>query len=903
MFEAKPYQKDALAALGQCLADYRKHEEPAKAFELALVAQGIAKPAPYQFAIDPSSKEKYPGLAQVPQLCIRLPTGGGKTYLAARCIGTCAHALHPERKNSLVLWLTPTNTIREQTLKTLRTPGHPNRVALEEEHGDNLLVMDIADFADQLRPHDLATRTCIIVGTLATPRISETEQRKVYAHHEELEGHFSSVYPTEPGLELATEGDRKGKIKFSFMNLLALHRPLVIVDEAHNASSDLSYEVLERIRPACVVEFTATPAKNSNILFAVSASVLKAEKMIKLPIVLTSHPRWEEAIHDSLQRRKQLERLAKNEPDYIRPIILLQAEDKGCPLTVEVVQRHLLDVEKVDPKEIAVVTGNKKDLAGVDLLARSCPVTVVITVEALKEGWDCPFAYVFCSVANVHSPRAVEQFLGRVLRMPYARERATPELSMAYAHVSRSSWPDAVKQLRDRLVSMGFDKMEAQSFVYQQNLIEPEKPPALEWKLDEVVTLPDLPAEEAAKVAFLPDQEGGVTLKLSGDVAPETEEKLVAAVPAAKRVGIRVTLAAYRKATAPPPVTLYFAKPEPFARIPQLCVTLHGELLPLDVEAVREATDWDLLKCDAALPEADLPVIRDAEVDQLDVTGDRLTIRHLGSQQSLPYQDEPVNISALEVTRRIEEELQRIDHWRDQRQEVRLNYVQRTLKWLMETRGISLELIFRDRFRLAESIDRAIEAHRKDAFKQGFLALTRENTVQTGTSEKFSFAFNPNEYPAKTHYSQHPYELVNHYYAVIAEFDSKEELEAALVIDHCKDVRHWVRNIACQPLHSFHLPTAGGQFYPDFVAELKDGRILVAEYKGAHLDAGEQEKRNIGELWEEASKGKGIFVWLRKTDEQNRGVAEQLTAAIARHGARWNVKPANTPYLAGLDPA
>ena len=898
MFEPKPYQLDALARLDRFLTEYRQEGSAAEPFRRVLRDQEIANPAPYQLAKDRKSGVPYEALGRVPQVCLRLPTGGGKTYLAARCIAKCAHALHPERQHALVLWLTPTNTIREQTLKTLHTPGHPNRVALEEAHGSNLLVQDIADFTE-LRPHDLQTRTCIVVGTLATPRISETELRKVYAHHEELEGHFSQVPANEPGLELETEGDHKGKIKYSFMNLLALWHPLVIVDEAHNMGSDLSYEVLERIRPCCVVEFTATPAKNSNILFTVSASVLKAEEMIKLPIVLTSHSRWEEAIHDCLMRRTQLARLARGEEQYIRPIVLIQAEDKDKPLTVDVIQRHLLDVEKLEPQAVAVVTGTRKDWGDVPLLDPTCPITVVVTVEALKEGWDCPFAYVFCSVANVHSPRAVEQFLGRVLRMPYARKRKVPELNMAYAHVSRESWPDAVKQLSDRLVSMGFDRMEAQTFVYQQNLIEPEKPPALEWQLAETPAVTDIPVEDAGKVRVVPNSAGGVTLRLSGDVSPATEERLVAGVPASRQVDIRLTLAKYRQATQPPPIIVPFAKPQPFARVTQLCVLVQGELLRLDRDLVRETTEWNLLTCAADLPDADLPVLRDAEVDQIDIDKDRVTIRHLGSQPGLAYQDEPVPFSELEVGRLIEKEIQSRDEWRDASHETRLEYVRRTVRWLIEQRGMKVETVFRTRFHLAVAIQRRINEHRQLALKQGFLALTAKGRTKTGICDKFTFVFNPNEYPAKAHYDQHPYKLEKHYYSVIGAFDNDEELEAALAIDRCPDVRHWVRNIPRQPIYSLHLPTSEGEFYPDFVAELRDGTVVVAEYKGAHLEAYDQEKKNIGELWEESNQDKGLFVWLRKKDEQGRGVANQLAAAIARHRARWSM-PSQEPCLAGF---
>src|SRR5690606_20283405 len=109
-----------------------------------------------------------------------------------------------------------------------------------------------------------------------------------------------------------------------------------------------------------------------------------------------------------------------------------------------------------------VVTADQRELDGINLFDHQCPVDYVITVQALKEGWDCSFAYVFCSVANIHSAKDVEQILGRVLRMPYAKRRKHEELNKAYAHVSSTSWPNAVKLLHDKLVeNMGFEQDEA----------------------------------------------------------------------------------------------------------------------------------------------------------------------------------------------------------------------------------------------------------------------------------------------------------------------------------------------------------------------------------------------------------------------------------------------------------
>lgn len=84
-------------------------------------------------------------------------------------------------------------------------------------------------------------------------------------------------------LELASDG----KPKPSLVNMLCLRRPIVIVDEAHNARTDLSFSTLGNVLPSCIVEFTATPAREkqpSNVLHRVSAAELKAAQMVKLPL-------------------------------------------------------------------------------------------------------------------------------------------------------------------------------------------------------------------------------------------------------------------------------------------------------------------------------------------------------------------------------------------------------------------------------------------------------------------------------------------------------------------------------------------------------------------------------------------------------------------------------------------
>ena len=87
-----------------------------------------------------------------------------------------------------------------------------------------------------------------------------------------------------------------------------------------------------------------------------------------------------------------------------------------------------------------------------------------------------------------------------------------------------------------------------------------------------------------------------------------------------------------------------------------------------------------------------------------------------------------------------------------------------------------------------------------------------------------------------------------------------EEEQCAAALDSLSDTKYWIRNVARHP-NSFWLPTATDKFYPDFIEELNDGRLLVIEYKGAFWtdSADTDEKRLIGKLWEERSEGKGLL--------------------------------------------
>ena len=146
--------------------------------------------------------------------------------------------------------------------------------------------------------------------------------------------------------------------------------------------------------------------------------------------------------------------------------MLLQAQNSSEPVNVDVLRAQLVDELHIPADQVKVATGTQRELDGLDLSRRDCPVRYIITVQALREGWDCPFAYILCSVQSIRSATAVEQLLGRILRMPYAARRTRPALNKAYAHVTEAQTGLAANALADRLIDgMGFDPLDMASMV------------------------------------------------------------------------------------------------------------------------------------------------------------------------------------------------------------------------------------------------------------------------------------------------------------------------------------------------------------------------------------------------------------------------------------------------------
>ncbi len=873
----KVYQQRALSSLAQFLEDARL-TGPESAFEKN---------------VDPGLVTTYkpmPGMEATPYVCLRIPTGGGKTVMGAHIIQASGDA-YLERTYPLVMWMVPTTQIKTQTLEAFKDPRHPYRQELDDAFGGKVAVFDVEDFT-HIRPADLGTKVCVVISTMAALRVENQDGRKVYEHHEDLESHFAGSVSDLPYLEQ----NPSGKAIASFANLLKLHGPLVITDEAHNANTPLSYEVYQRLGAKLVVELTATPeATKSNVLVSVSAFELKVANMIKFPVVLKEHVgQWEAAVGSAVARRNELGKTALNEPDYIRPILLIQAENAKGTATVEEVKRHLIDNEKVAEKTIAIATGDQREIDGVDLFAKDCPIEVIITKQALKEGWDCSFAYVFCSVAQVKSDKDIQQLLGRVLRMPYATRRKQEAMNKAYAHVTTTHFNLAAAELTKSLIDIGFNPLEAVGAVQREPTPGPglglqgganpvPTPPKTTVAVSKPPDLTNVPERDQGNVVFVPNEEGkGGTVEITGEVDDSTVEAITLAAPAKEREDVAATIERHQIASkavkAPSQNGAVFS-------VPRLCVMEQGELEFIESGAVPPGFTWDLLAYPPDL--SSLKFNADSQTFEVDLVDEKVTYTKI---------DDDVNTYLPGFAKdRTEADLV---GWLDQKirdpavkQPVLREWVRRAISGLSQDRGFSLSQLLNGQFVLRRKLSEQLQLAKVEALKDGFQQALFGDAAGVVVSDEpdamFTYPADMTLYPAHSYYQGGTYRFRKHYYPFVGDLQWKtaggkvgEEFLCAQAIDQLDEVEFWVRNLVDRS--QFWMPTAKQRTYPDFVARLKDGRLLVVEYKGGdrYSSDTEKEKRMVGELWATKSKGKGVYLMAQLKDEKGNSVTEQLKAAI-----------------------
>ena len=832
----------------------------------------------------------------MPYFCLRVPTGGGKTWLAAKSVQLVnTHLLRCE--HSVILWLVPSKPIREQTLKALKNRAHPYHIALRE--AGPITVLDL-DEAKSITRATLDTSTTIIVATRQAFQVEDEESRKVYQSSGALMHHFDNLLPTQRDSLLRDGEGAERTTPYSLANVLRLRRPFVIVDEAHNSRTELAFDMLARFRPSGVMELTATPDLErtpSNVLHSVSAAELKAEEMIKLPVVLQTESNWQQCLANAIGRREELQQLANEEgragAAYLRPLVLVQAEPRRTgieTLDFERLKYELITNHNIPAHEIVVATGEEKGLEQIDtdyplgIADPACPVKFVITQKALAEGWDCPFAYILVSMASLSSATAVEQLLGRVLRQPGASHRQAKALNQSYAFVVSRNFAETAQALRDRLVAgAGFEKREVAEFVTaaktEQARLDLQGHAGRVVLRPVTITLPEKPDLKSVpkpvrdKVRW----DGKLnTLTISTPLTEDEAEVLSASVTSETAAAAIVQAAEVSRTTA----IEFFQTPAELGvrfAVPQLALRVQGELTLFDDPEVLEYP-WDLSPYDAA-PTADnlsalgagLKVAEGGVIDVDNASG-RVMTRFLPElQRDLGLVYQPEHWDAIRLATWLCRNLPEPSLTHASKQAF-------VAAWLTDLLG-------RDSFNLARAnlqkflIRNLLEARIRDlrqqavskAYQQALFGSDAASRV--AVTDQYAFTFHAQAYAPSRDYDGRfgHFDFRKHFYGRIGDFDSKEEFECACWLDIQAQqgrMEFWVRNLVRREGCSFFLQKADGRFYPDFLCQLpssadKPNVILAVEYKGADRWSSAEDDRLIGGLWAKLSEGRCRFVMLK----------------------------------------
>lgn len=791
-------------------------------------------------------------IENTPHVCFKVPTGGGKTFLACNALKTIFDNL-PRKKAKLVVWLVPSEAILTQTLKNLSDPSHPYRQKIEAHFNGRVQVYSKQQVLDgqQFNPTTVNEQLCIIVMSFDSFRIRNKEGRKVYQENGNLQP-FAKFIETPD--TLIDNVDETALIQV--FNQLS---PVVIVDESHHTTGDLSIEMLKNLNPSFILDLTATPRANSNIISYVDAAQLKAENMVKLPVIVYNRPSQEEVIADALDLRNKLDELAQTKTDgrYIRPIVLFQAQPKQAENveTFEKLKNRLVD-NGIPEEEIAIKTADINELKNVDLQSSDCKIKYIITVNALKEGWDCPFAYILATLANKTSIVDVEQILGRVLRLPYTQQNESKFLNLSYVLTCSNDFHTTITKVIKGLNDAGFSEKEYR--------IAEEKP---------IVTTP-VPVQE--KVDFVMEEE---FLQFDDDALKEIidrrqnadETSAIDAMLESAEANSDAYDTALKQAEAEPagdlplevrskvntyPIYEQFREEALSLEIPQFFVktppSIFTMLNPDDKSLLtkEDLSDGFTLKDKDATIDFDSALESVVEVDVQ--KNERPKYRQLSETESEYFKGMLKNLPPESRVRTCKGTIKGILEKIDCVASSDLTaYIDRIVENMNADELAAMEKnIYGYATKIKTKIERLLDEYRKEKFK---------NMLETGKIECLpSFRLKREINPGN------PFGLLSKSLYRSEQAVNGFELKVIEKVSSLPNIKWWHRNMDrlefCINGYLNH--------YPDFIVMTNSGKIVMVETKGEHLTSNDdsREKAELGKIWQAQSGSKFRYYMVSEND-------------------------------------
>jgi type III restriction enzyme len=664
-------------------------------------------------------------------------------------------------------------------------------------------------------------------------RTSNKEGRKAYQQNGNLAAF--AEYFKDPDLLLADTDET------ALINVIRHLNPVVIVDESHHAVSALSREMLANFNPCFILDLTATPKKDANIIAFVDALQLKRENMVKLPVIVYNRRKQSDVFADAIMIRDKLEREAAKAARYIRPIALFQAEPKNSEdsTTFERVKKHLLDLD-IPEEQIAIKTSGRDELKKHDLLSPSCPIRYIITVNALKEGWDCPFAYVLATIANRSSAVDVEQILGRVLRLPYTQRNASNRLNISYVITSSGDFQQTLDKVVAGLNNAGFS---------ERDCFAPELPAAPEIPADNPVQQTIFSgAPESGDEPFLTGEETQAIRERRERAANDAEEA-DAMLAAAEKQADDYERAANDNVAAPIPpevrdkmnvfrINTGFADEIKGLRLPQFVVPID---MPMFTDETTAPLTREDLSANFTLRDKDTKIgfsTVEAEIAQVDLSEDKDALPKAWKLSGMDNQHYRAWFNTLPAEKRIAQcksiimgllsKMDSIDNGDLG------SYVERVVAGLSAEQIEELQQAPHAYYlKIKHKIDALLDAHREEVFD----LWLEQGRIRCEARYAFPETISPLRF-TKT--------LSHTLYTAEEEMNGLER-DVAWELSNMSNIKWWHRNMARKGFSINGYVNA----YPDIIAMTQSGKILMIEPKGDHLENAEsRQKVKIGRAWQ-----------------------------------------------------
>lgn len=838
--ELKPYQKQVINDLAEYFVYLQKYKNPAKAFNNYWQEKtGIYNPLAGE-----GMRSYQDNVEGTVHLCVKVPTAGGKTFIACNALKTIFDALPAERPKAVV-WLVPWSNLLDQTVKNLSDPEHPYCRKLNSLFNSRVEVYEKKEllYGTGFNPASVKENLSIMVMNFASIRAKNKDDRKIFEQNSALAVFAQTSNDTTYVLPQTDES--------ALINVIRSLKPVVVVDESHNAESPLSIDMLRNLNSSFILDLTATPKDNANIISLVPAIELKKEQMVKLPVIVYNHQDKESVVESALHLRRKLETLAikleENGGKYIRPIVLFQAQSKTKEdnTTFEKLKKQLTELN-IPEEEIKIKTANKDELKGVDLMDRNCPVRYIITINALKEGWDCPFAYILASLADRSSEVDVTQILGRVLRQPYVMKHSDHLLNLSYVITSSAKFNETLQNIVHGLKESGFSEKDYReedemSQETKQEILEKFIPKSdiIELKFDtkritfENTTDYTPPAIEAIE---------SIAVKESVEMEKQIEIYKAdnSSVQIFSEMGIKVKQYPMREAVAPLAGSI---------RLPKFILKVNG--LQIFDEENFVLLDRNNLLEGFKLSEQDIKIhfgesnsdLYKIDLEELNTNDSRTSYFKLENSTDPLYNQliesilaKPRESQIKDITHQVMQQIGKMDPISDM--EIK-KYITRILD---DRNNEALADFAYNRLTYSENIKQKISQLCDQHAEQKFGEWRKVNKITTQPSWSFpNFIISP-----KT-----AGDIGNSLYVKEGEMNGLEQ-QFAMSVSGCTNIAFWHRNLGKGK--GFALNGFRSNHYPDFILVSKNGNVILVETKGSDRDNSDSNSKiRLGDAWEKLS--------------------------------------------------